>query len=253
MVQELHRHSFFYVLILKNGSGKHKIDFISYSVTDHSVFFMRPGQVHELTLINGSCGYLIEFTNDFYSPLERDAAQVLRRVSNKNYCPLNIDRFNKLLFILDNIFQECADKHERYLEVIHSNLNIFFIELLRQSQNPKDILNNNSDLYMQGRLEELQELIMVNFSEHKETAYYAEKLNLTTYQLNSIAKSALGKTCSEIIIDYILLEAKRYLLATGNQINQIAWRLGYEDVSYFIRFFKKHTGLSPEAFREKFR
>jgi AraC-like DNA-binding protein len=74
-------------------------------------------------------------------------------------------------------------------------------------------------------------------------------LNLSSYQLNAIVRATLGKTCSELIIEYILLESKRYLLATSHQVTQIAYHLGYEDVSYFIRFFKKHTGYSPEAFR----
>jgi len=71
--------------------------------------------------------------------------------------------------------------------------------------------------------------------------------------LNAITKSALGKTCSDLINEYIILESKRYLLATSNQVSQIAFHLGYDDVSYFIRFFKKHTGHTPEAFRNNFR
>ena len=51
----------------------------------------------------------------------------------------------------------------------------------------------------------------------------------------------------------MILEAKRNLLATSNLVNQIADDLGHEDVSYFIRFFKKHTGYSPEAFRQNFK
>jgi AraC-like DNA-binding protein len=78
-------------------------------------------------------------------------------------------------------------------------------------------------------------------------------LNLSNYQLNAITKTTLGKTCSEVIDEYIILESKRNLLATSNQVTQIAFHLGYEDVSYFIRFFKKHTGYSPEAFRNNFR
>ena len=83
-------------------------------------------------------------------------------------------------------------------------------------------------------------------------ADYAKKMNLTTYQLNAITKEALGKTCSEVISDGVVLEAKRRLLATATQVSQIAWDLGYEDVSYFIRFFKRHTAFTPEAFRNKF-
>jgi AraC-like DNA-binding protein len=76
---------------------------------------------------------------------------------------------------------------------------------------------------------------------------YAAMMNLSTYQLNAITKQTLGKTCSQLIDEHIILEAKRYLLATANQVNQIADHLGYEDVSYFTRFFKKHTGYSPEC------
>jgi len=78
-------------------------------------------------------------------------------------------------------------------------------------------------------------------------------MNLSSYQLNAITKTSLNKTPSELINEHILLEAKRRLLATSSQVNQIADDLGYKDVSYFIRFFKKHTGHSPEAFRDNFR
>jgi AraC family transcriptional regulator, transcriptional activator of pobA len=63
----------------------------------------------------------------------------------------------------------------------------------------------------------------------------------------------VGKTVSALINEQIILEAKRYLLATHNQVKDIADHLGYEDVSYFIRFFKRHTGHSPEAFRKNFK
>ncbi|WP_052324411.1 helix-turn-helix domain-containing protein [Haliscomenobacter hydrossis] len=78
-------------------------------------------------------------------------------------------------------------------------------------------------------------------------------MSLSPYQLNEITKSSVGKTASELINEHIVLEAKKYLLATSNQVKDIADLLGYEDFSYFIRFFKKHTGHSPEAFRHNFK
>lgn len=249
MVQHLHRHSFFYVLVLKKGAGEHNIDFVTYPVEDNSIFFMRPGQVHELTLKNGTTGYLIKFSSEFYSPPEKTANLILKKVSNKNFCPLTSQRMKTIFIILENIFAEHQDKQERHKEVIQSYLDIFFIELLRQSRNPVKFSDGSAE-YLQERLSELQELIAQDVSTKKQVSHYAEKLHLTAYQLNAITKSTLGKTCSELINESILLEAKRYLLATSNQINQIAWHLGYEDVSYFVRFFKKHTGYTPEAFRK---
>jgi AraC family transcriptional activator of pobA len=106
---------------------------------------------------------------------------------------------------------------------------------------------------MQERLEELLELLETHITTHKQVSEYAQLLNLSAWQLNTITKTTLGKTCSELINEYIILESKRYLLATNHQIKEIAWHLGYEDISYFIRFFKKHTGYSPELFRHNFR
>jgi AraC family transcriptional activator of pobA len=250
MVQELHRHDFFYILALENANGNHNIDFTPYTVCDNSVFFMRPGQVHDLVLKAESKGYIMQFRDEFYFPKDKASNQLLRKASNINYYQLNAASFKKLQTILTYIFQEYAEKNERYEDVIKANMGIFFIELSRQhSSNP----SNDVSLYMQERLEKFLELLEQNVFTHKQVSQYAAMLNLSTYQLNAIVKIALGKTSSELINEHIILEAKRCLLATSNQINQTAYRLGYEDVSYFIRFFKKHTGYSPEAFRNNFR
>jgi len=251
MIQELHRHDFFFVLVLEKGSGAHEIDFIPYQVGNHSVFFLRPGQVHQLTLKAKSTGYLVEFKTDFYFPQDKVSGQLLRKASHKNYCQLEATRFKKLLSILNSIFQEYTNKQENYQEVIKANLSVFFIELVRNRQNRKSSAKPVNN-YAQERLEEFLELLETTVAEHKEVSHYADKLSLSTYQLNAITKATLGKTPSALIDEHIILEAKRYLLATTNQVSQIAYHLGYDDVSYFIRFFKKRTGHSPEAFRRTF-
>ncbi|RAJ28142.1 AraC family transcriptional regulator [Pedobacter cryoconitis] len=246
MLQELHRHDFFYVLFLKRGIGHHQIDFASFTIGDHAVFFMRPGQVHQLELRAESTGYLVQFGNEFYFPDEKVSNQLLRKAANINHYQFDAGKFQKLQVILNNIFQEYTVKEQQYQEVIKANMDIFLIELIRQQRSvPFDPVNN----YAQERIEQFLALLEKYAFEHQPVTQYAAMLNLSPYQLNSIAKSMLGKTCSELMNAYILLEAKRCLLATANQINQIAYHLGYEDISYFIRFFKKHTGYSPEQFR----
>ena len=252
MTQELHRHDYFFVLVLQKGKGTHTIDFTPYEIHNASVFFMRPGQVHELSLKAGSTGYVMEFMPDFYHPHDKNSSQLLRRASNLNYCQLDPKRFLKLIAPLTHIFEEYTDKREGYQEIVKANLGIFFIELVRNRKhdNKKQAPVNS---YSQERLEALMELLETHISSHKQVSQYADMLNLSAYQLNAITREALGKTCSELINEVITLEAKRYILATNDQVNQIAYRLGYEDPSYFIRFFKKQTGYTPEAFRNNFK
>jgi AraC family transcriptional activator of pobA len=252
MVQELHRHDFFYILVLEKGSGNHEIDFKQYEIYNHSVFLMRPGQVHQLTLKAGSTGYLIQFKAEFFYSQNKLSQQLLRKVSHINFCNLDNNGFKKLYAILTYAFNEYCNKQEGYEEVIQSNLNIFFIELVRHRQNKKASSSDNNP-YVQEQLEKFLELLEENITQYKQVSQYSDILNISTYQLNAITKEVLGKTCSELINEHIILESKRALLATSNQVNQIAYYLGYEDVSYFIRFFKKHTGHSPEAFRRNFK
>lgn len=252
MVQELHRHDFFFILALEKGKGSHEIDFTNFEVTGQSIFFMRPGQVHYLKLKAGSTGYLIGFQKDFNNANLIASGQVLREASKENYYGLDRSSFRKLYGLLTDIFQEYTVKRDRYWDVIKALLGIFFIELIRSKANE----GNNSDnrnLYANERLDIFLELMEGHISTHKKVSEYAEMLNLSVYQLNAITKRTLGKTGSDIIDEYIILESKRYLLATSSQVNQIAYQLGYEDVSYFIRFFKKHTGQTPDTFRNNLR
>ncbi|GAA0893449.1 helix-turn-helix transcriptional regulator [Fulvivirga kasyanovii] len=256
MVQELHRHNFFFVLVLQKGKGEHSIDFVPYPVHDCTVFIMRPGQVHQLTLRRGSTGYLMQFNADFYSPVAKPADQVLRKVSGKNHYRFGPDGFDKLMASLSCVFMEHEEKQERYKQVIKANLEIFFIQLLRQGHSTESSTESSTKAgssYAQQRLDDLMVLLETHITTCKEVGKYADMMHLTPYQLNAITKETLGKTCSQLINEQIVLEAKRNLLATTNRVNEIALELGYSDTSYFIRFFKKHAGSSPEAYRQNFK
>lgn len=250
MIQDLHRHDFFYMLVLKKGSGSHEIDFTKHKITNNCLFFMRPGQVHQLKLKAGSVGYLVEFSNDFYHAYDKTSGELLRKASVMNYLRFKNNEFDAVYSLLTAAFDEYNSKQERYQEAIKANLDILFIQLIRKCA---QCIAENSNTYIQGQLQKFRGLLEKHVVEHKQASYYAGLLNLSLYQLNAITRASLGKTSSDVINDYIILESKRYLLSTSNQVKEIAYHLGYEDVSYFIRFFKKHTGYSPETFRNNSR
>lgn len=250
LLHELHRHDFYFILALEQGSGMHEIDFVNYPITAHSIFLLRPGQVHQLKLDAGSTGLLIEFDREFYHPTDNVAAGRLKRAYSKKYCATDSVRFHKLMRTLNSIYDEMAEKAEGYQAAVRAYLDVFFIEFIRSGKNPTTAQTSASD-YTQEKFEELTVLLNEQIATLKNVAQYASLLNLSSYQLNAITKAAVGKTASELINEQMILEAKRHLLATSAQVKDIAFHLGYEDISYFIRFFKKHTGSTPEAFRQK--
>jgi AraC family transcriptional activator of pobA len=251
LFHELHKHDFYFILVIETGSGIHEIDFTTYAIQGSSVFILRPGQVHQLQLKADCTGYLLEFDNSFYQPKNAITEQQWKKATGNNFCLVEENRFKRLLMYLSNCFNEYTLKQEGYNQATQANMDLFFIEFVRQSRNPKQ-LSPTSTAYTQERYEELLTLLHANITEVKSVSEYAKMLNLSVYQLNAITKASVGKTTADLINEQIILEAKRYLLATPNQIKDIAWHLGYEDPSYFIRFFKNHTGHSPDAFRKNF-
>lgn len=250
LLHDLHRHDFYFLLILIKGQGIHIIDFTTYDLQDNSISFLRPGQVHQLELKADSSGFLIEFNEGFYHPDTANARQRLRKASNKNYCVLRADRFSLIMSTLELLFHEYTDKEEGYLDAIRSGLDILLIEYVRQSPDPKGSPPKINP-YTQERLEEFLELLDRHITTNKQVSAYAQLMSLSLYQLNQITRSSINKSASDLINEHIILEARRQLLATTNQVKGIADHLGYEDTSYFIRFFRKHTGITPDAFRQQ--
>lgn len=250
MKQHLHRHDYYHMMVIEQGEGEHEIDFNSHTIANHTIFFIRPGQVHQLQLKANSTGFMLQFGAEFTNGREKAASRLLRKASNKSYYELNAADFSKISHLLNETLQEYTAKNTQYEDVIRANLDVLLISLLRLQTNNTSTSESSPH---QEQLDKFLELLEANITEVKQVSAYAEMMNLSPYQLNAITQKMLGKNSSDVLNDYVILESKRYLLATDSQIKEIAWQLGYEDPSYFIRFFKKHTGYSPAEFRTSFR
>lgn len=250
MVQELHRHDYFFLLVIHKGKGKHEIDFQPFDVQGPCVFFMRPGQVHQLQLHVGCQGYVLEFKPGFYRQSDKLTSMQWRSLHTYSLYTFTPKSFSRIWQTVCTLYEEHTSRNEGYIEMVKSYLDILFLLLYRHhtiSAGPPTTISHVHD-----QVNRFLELIDTHMATHKQVAEYAGMMNLSVYQLNALTKKSLGKSASEIIIEHTLLEARRYLLATTNQVSQIAYQLGYEDVSYFIRFFKKYMSVTPEAYRKQF-
>ena len=82
-------------------------------------------------------------------------------------------------------------------------------------------------------------------------ADYANRLSVHVNHLNKAIKETTGKTTSELIAGRVIKEATQYLQHTNRSISEIAFSLGFESISYFSKFYRKHTDKSPTKVREQ--
>ncbi|SEB81579.1 AraC-type DNA-binding protein [Tenacibaculum sp. MAR_2009_124] len=250
MFEKIHRHDFFYILVIHSGKGNHQIDFENFNISGNSIFILKPGQVHQLYLKKDSQGYLICFETDFYQIQDIQTKKVFNTVNRVNLFSIPFNSFQNIKPHFDAIYNEHTSQQSLFKKSIITHLTLIYIELFRLLKN--DISLKKTGSYEEEVLENLIELIEHNAHQQKQVSFYALSLNLTAFQLNSVLKTTLGKTCLQLLNEQLVLESKRNLLATTNQVKEIAFQLGYDDPSYFSRFFKKHTGYTPDNFRKKY-
>jgi AraC-like DNA-binding protein len=94
-------------------------------------------------------------------------------------------------------------------------------------------------------------LLETGYKNQKQVNYYAKEISITEKRLNLATSKILGKTPKEIISDRIILEAKRILAHTTQSVKEIAFHLGFEEPTNFIKYFKKYSSTTPIEFREK--
>lgn len=248
-VDRPHSHSFYMLMIVLNGSGKHHIDLHSYDIEKGQVYFLSPGQVHSWELSDDIAGYSLFFESNFLTNQYPERLYTYSFFNSKGLSPLIKleDEAELISLLFHQAYSEFENHQARRNQVILSFLNI----LLEKAD--RIYLRQFSDhTYLPGHalVQRYEQEIDRHYRSHKEVMYYAGLLSVSPNHLNFLCKSVLGKTASQLIYERIGMEAQRLLVHTGVAIKEVATALNFEDPSYFNRFFKKQFGMSPSEFKQ---
>ena len=248
-----HRHSFYQLLYITKAGGTHVIDFEKYPVKRGMIFFLAPSQVHEWLFDSDANGILINFNENYFSSFLANRHYISDFpffTPNNSYSSIDLSNDSSLKEIEDvflNIHQEFDSNNEFKLDIIRVMLLQMFLLVNRKItfiQNQSENKNN----YLLFR--NFEKLIEKNYTTIRMPKDYAKLLFVTPNHLNAICNQITGLSAGDIIRRRILLEAKRLLINSTQNINEIAWHLSFEDNSYFSKFFKKYEGITPEEFRK---
>ncbi len=141
--------------------------------------------------------------------------------------------------------------HNRAREHVASSMALLLallIQALRHGQEAPDPAHRPASRRSQ-QLTGFRELVDRHYREHRPLGFYAGELGMTLATLGRLCQEHLGMTPMNVINARLVLEAKRVLGHSDASVKQIAHELGFADVGYFSRFFRKQCGVSPSAFR----
>jgi len=248
-VYKAHRHTYFQFIWFKN-EGRHYVD---YELVDHpanALFLLNKNQVHYFHPHADNDGLLYHFDEIF---LHQGKDEYQQRVEfqlfsevGKPYIGLD-DATVKLLSTTTKLLkEEIETKKYNYRAMIFSQMQSIVLAIDRLKYYQEGVINNidaNQKLAIR-----FKQQVEKNINQFLSINEYATQLGVSTKKLSTISNKYLLASPAKFISNRKILEAKRLLSNVDVSIKEIAYHLGFDQPTYFTKYFKKHTGLTPKAF-----
>lgn len=250
-----HRAQFYHILWIEKGKGTHLVDFNPINIEDNTIIFVPHNSVNMYDIDGLYNGKAIIFTDKFFCKNNQDI-QFLRTTQLfsdlYDIAKIKIDKqvsdLEVFLNAMETEFLREPDKSQ--YSILHNMLHVFLLKAEREMTTQGFVkLEPSANL---DYLILFKDLLEQNFRKDRSVNKYASELSISEKQLNKATTSLLDKTPKQIIDERVLLEAKRLLAHSTQSIKEIAYELGYEEPTNFIKYFRKHTQSTPSEFRDKF-
>src|SRR5690606_31110025 len=215
-----------------------------YTVQANALIMMRPEQIHFHVNASNAKLLQIKFREQFLIGLINRNNWL--DIFNNDVIKLDKDTmagFMRFVDLMDKENQEDFKSKEIVSKVFSALLDKISIHLKKIDSGES---KRNKSIY-----KDFKRLLERNSLDEAKVSEYAKRLFVSAGHLNDVVKEVTGKNAKTIINEQRILEAKRLLYWTTTPIREVAYKTGFDDPTYFTRFFKKHTGMLPSEFQRK--
>lgn len=269
------------ILICRKGKARLNVNYKDWELYEGAVITLFPNDVVELKVDgdfkspqteNGDCKSPETENGDCKSPQTANSFQVeilkynpslLREASlqleQTVYSSLREDRCRQDTPVVTNIINGMFGLLKVYFDqsectcisqLVLCQLKAFFIGFHEYLQrNPQYRPDEVKSYRVRELFNRFMMLLEKDYKISRDVNYYAEKMNISSKYLTNIVNQVTGHTPKTIIDQYVILQLKMHLKRTTQSIKEMAWEFHFADVSFFCRYFKKHTGLTPQQIR----
>jgi AraC-like DNA-binding protein len=240
----------FVISLCHKGSCKADFDMRPIEFKQHDIAVMLPDHI----IGHGECSEdysttMIVIDREFFDQLtNRESFSGYLKYKNRPNYHLNEEQYSQINTILATLRLVVEIHHPKRIESLANLLDILFYALTDYRGEESLDKNENRNTFL---FNSFYDLLIENYQQHHEIAWYSEKLCLTPKYFSGVIRQITGKSAAQWINEVLVLHAKR-LLYTRRDMNvqQIAYELGFKGNANFCRFFKDQTGLRPSEYRK---
>jgi AraC family transcriptional activator of pobA len=250
-IREPHRHDYHELLWVRSGSGEHRIDGEPVAIAPPSITVIGRGQVHQFAHAEALRGGLLRFTDAVLAGGgERVRADWLLAGRGGRTIAVPAGDADRT----DAVFAALADETRRppdpYAADVVRHLVLTLLLWLERWYDGSRIERRDADDAAVQLHRRFTRRLEADFAAHHDAAHYAEALAVPAPALARALVERTGRATKELITDRVMLEAARLLRHSDRTVGEIAFEVGFQDPLYFSRAFKRHSGRSPQAYRD---
>lgn len=242
------------IIFCRKGTAHIEIDLIPYEIVANTQLIIIAGSiVHNISNSDDFKISYITFKHEVYdeatAQLEPSFTFFLKEYPCVQLGEKRINKMNYLVEAMEDFYNEKTNCFR--VKIFKNNIQSFLLDVYDKTRTLFKI-DKSEEV---GRREELFikfiHLIHKYCPQQREVGFYAEQLYITSRYLSSITQNVADKSAKYIIDKHAIQRIKIMLKYSNMSIQDISYELNFPDQSFFSRYFKKHTGMSPLEYRAK--
>ena len=240
------------ILICRKGKARLNVNYKDWELYEGAVITLFPNDVVELKIDGNFEAEILKYNPSLLREASLQLEQTVYSSLRKDRCrqdtPVVTNIINGMFALLKVYFDqsECTC----ISQLVLCQLKAFFIGFHEYLQrNPQYRPDEVKSYRVRELFNRFMMLLERDFKISRDVNYYARQMNISSKYLTNIVSQVTGHTPKTIIDQYVILQLKMHLKRTTQSVKEMAWEFHFADVSFFCRYFKKHTGLTPQQIR----
>ncbi len=236
-------------LILNADKAKIEINEQENKSLQNTLYFLSPEHIFSWQRNLNTTGYIVYFKIDFFNFFNGNFKNEFSffDLSNTNF--INVANTVELSNDFEKLYNEYYTPNSYRFQILQS----FLLSLLFKCKSLQEHPSNATTMGLSKKQElviKFQNLVSNCYLTQKQVSDYANQLFISANTLNQNVKEVIGKTAKEVIAEKIISESKKRLRFSNDDVAEIAYHIGFDEPTHFIRFFKNQTSTTPKEYRK---